>query len=276
MPMTPRIIVTLTRQHTVALIGVGVAAAPLAAQVVAFPEPSDAAPVYHYVVGRDGRATLEDPASRYRNGPSPQSAVEVYDNFRRPDYDPPGNTLIRGRLRTGGHEVGDDMFLDHFEGGLLDSSGFTIANMSDGETLTAVRIAFRFYEEDQVSLLGEFVVGLELGFPLPPRSAGTYRWSEGSLLDLRIPIQSEMYHSIQFSDAEGAPLADLGQLFGGPPNTGTSSRFVRDFTAGQAIDLGDEPLNNLFMFVRSSPIPGIGGDSVWFCACIGVARRRRR
>lgn len=268
-------IVIPTRKLAVTLVGFGTAAAPLAAQVAMVPEPSDAAPIYHYVVGRDGHATLEDPASWYRNGPGPQSAVEVYDNFRRPDYDPPGQTLIRGTVATAGNEVGDDVTLENFTGGgILDSSGFSIANFSQSDSLSSMHIRYAWYDAGSLELRGSFVRQAVFAFPLPPRSQGFVRFEEGAFVDYAIHLEASMYYTLQWSQPEGVPLEDLGQVYGGPTNTGSSSRYIRDFTNGQMIDLQD-PVNNLFMFIRESPVPGVGSSMVICFACIGAARRGR-
>lgn len=60
---------------------------------------------------------------------NPQSdVVENYDNWRRSNRD--GHTVFFGDYRVGGNEIGDDMQLVDYSGGIMDNLGFSRVNLS--------------------------------------------------------------------------------------------------------------------------------------------------
>jgi hypothetical protein len=221
---------------------------------------------WNFELGRDGVATLID-------GPSLgfASVTEVYDNAR--DDFAGGRTVLFGRTRTGAREVGDDLSLSAYSGTTLDSTITTIVNFSEDSELRRVRRTLRWYERSDSRLLGEVSAIVQFIVPLPPRTGGVLYDAEGLWDDFNILLQSDIYFTLQYTDPLGINVEDLGQRYGGPINTGSSSRFIRDFTLGQDIDLGDDQ-TNLGMAIRVNPIPGPG--SIMLLATLPMLLRRRR
>ncbi|MDX2146777.1 MAG: hypothetical protein SFZ23_04580 [Planctomycetota bacterium] len=194
---------------------------------------------------------------------------QSYDNWRDPVVG--GQTRLTETLRIGGDEVADDCILQNWSPGFVNDIGWTIANMSETNTLTVFRATFRFYD-DSGALVG---TDTSLYFlPLQPQRAGLIFSTSGLLRPLNIPTTERMFISIQFSDAVGFDVADFGLLYGGPITRGSSSSFITNRTTGQQIDLGTG--NNLGFFIDTVPIPAPGVPAAAVLLAIAGGSRRRR
>jgi hypothetical protein len=201
-------------------------------------------------------------------------AIEGYDNFRSFISFPPGMTILDQRIRTGGREIGDDVNLIGYDGGSLNRCGTTLVNLSTENLLTRFQLTMRWYRQGDLQLLSSytFVAGIAGG--LPPNTGGLFFQRADFLTPLGITVEPNVYFTVQYSNIVGVSIDDIGQLYGGPINTGSSSRFIRDFTTGQMIDLGSDQ-QNLGLKIDFNPIPSPGPAAlIALAAIIGTCRRR--
>jgi hypothetical protein len=202
------------------------------------------------------------------------TAIEGYDNFRGSWAFPPGATNLNGRLRTGGNEVGDDIRMSVPGRGLIDRVGTTMNNFSVDGTVERFRRTWRWYNATDFTLQGELSFLVTIAGGLPPLTGGIFNQPRGFLAEFGIQVEQNVYFTVQYSEVVGVSINDIGQLYGGPINTGSSSRFIRDFTTGQMIDLGSDQ-QNLGLKIDFNPIPSPGAGGLLVVAGIWGLRRRR-
>ncbi|MDX2148431.1 MAG: hypothetical protein SFZ23_13005 [Planctomycetota bacterium] len=196
----------------------------------------------------------------------------MYDNWTPPL---PGRTVLNSVLRVGGDEIGDDLNLTNYQDGVLDSMGWTLVNTSSNDDIVSYGFRIRFTDSNT----GEVFVdrtypATPLPTPIPPGARLRSSFPFGSQLSFQIPVRPRMYFTIQYFDVVGASVDDIGLLYGGPTTVGSSSRFIRNFTTGQDIDLGGSN-QNLGFYIRVRPIPTPGAVSFALLS-LGLATRRRR
>ncbi|MBU6411834.1 MAG: hypothetical protein KGS45_00025 [Planctomycetes bacterium] len=92
---------------------------------------------------------------------------------------------------------------------------------------------------------------------------------------LNLELPASVLYSKRFSNPANFNVEDFGVLVGGPHNAGSSSRYVRDMTTGDLIDLGSEN-SNFALGVRVNAVPAPGVAAVATLGLIGALRRRRR
>jgi hypothetical protein len=182
-------------------------------------------------------------------------AIEHYDNWRAAVSNPPGHMEVRGDIRMGGHEFGDHMVLSNYQESIVDSLGHSYSNNAPAGQLTRYEVIWRWYNADDMSLLGSYQVRVGLGFPFPPGDRARVRQDEGFLLHLDIPLAPRIFFSTQYVSAEGISHEDIGILYGRPINTGMSPLPARDFTTGAEFDPGGDSSNNLVNYMKGYPIP---------------------
>lgn len=139
--------------------------------------------------------------------------------------------------------------------------------------MTDYDVTFRFYDYDTMQLLDSLSIEVT-SFPLAPGQFTLTEFEPGGLRRFALDIDDHVWMTIQFTRVLGIPLNDLGQLVGGPPNTGDSSRFIRNFMTGDLIDLGDSPEANLGMFVKTVAVPEPGCAVVLLSPLVAGRRRR--
>jgi hypothetical protein len=200
------------------------------------------------------------------------SRVMAYDNWTPPPLG--GSTRLPGRLRTGLDEIGDDLRLTQSTGGLVDSVGFTSAHVGTVGLLESSRVALRWYDSNANSLLGEFRFLLFYSAPIAPGLGAATGFLPGDLAFLNITIPDNAYMTVRHFDPVGIDPADVGMAFGGPHTVGSSTRFARNFTTGQDIDLGQG--NNLGLYIRTVPIPAPAPAALGMILGLGFGVRRRR
>ncbi|MDX2147809.1 MAG: hypothetical protein SFZ23_09835 [Planctomycetota bacterium] len=197
---------------------------------------------------------------------------EAYDNARGGFAG--GNTVLNQTIVTGGRQVGDDLNLVGFQNQTLDSTIFTIANTSTTQALRVVTVSQRWHDEQgrqvgRVETRGAFFP------PLPPGQSRIVFDAQDFLDSFNITLRDRVFMSTQFSDPIGPDVSELGQLAGGPINTGSSSRFIRDFTRGVDIDLGSNQIN-LGYAIRLNAVPSPGVASLGVLGLVAMSNRRRK
>ncbi|MDX2146909.1 MAG: hypothetical protein SFZ23_05255 [Planctomycetota bacterium] len=197
-------------------------------------------------------------------------SIMMYDNWTPPL---PGRTVLNSVLRVGRDEIGDDLNLTNYQDGFIDGMGWTIANLSTTNQITSYRERLTWIDRDTSQILGSVTYGGEpLREPIPPGARFRVDIPSSSV---RVPVRPRMYFTIQYFDVVGASVDDIGLLYGGPTTVGSSSRFIRNFTTGQDIDLGGSN-QNLGFYIRVRPIPAPGVCAAGLFAFGALATRRRR
>jgi hypothetical protein len=204
--------------------------------------------------------------------PELMNRVMAYDNWTPINLG--GQTRLTGQLRTGADEYGDDLNLVPLSGGLLDSAGFTTFNAGTTGDLERSRISLRWYDPATSTLIGEFRFMLIYSSPIAPGRGEFTGFLPGDLASLGIVVPDSVTMTVQHFDPVGIAPADLGMRFGGPNTIGSSTRFARNFTIGQNIDLGQG--NNLGLFIRTVPIPAPAPAALGIILGLGFGLRRRR
>ncbi len=202
---------------------------------------------------------------------SPQSGIRAYDNWRTATHG--GVSRFRGAVRTGGDEFADDLQLVTSGPSMLSDMAWSIYNLSETATLSSYRTTIRFYDES-MHLLGQdsYVDTITIG----PRD-GIVIYSDGGFFrPLQIPIPQQLFMSIQFSEIVGIDPADMATMAAGPRTTGYSTRYIRNLTSGQQIDLDGTDQTNLKFFIDTVSIPAPGSAAILFISILSVAGRRRR
>lgn len=208
-------------------------------------------------------------------GVVPQGEViENYDNFRSPEiWD--GQTIFDGRfVQVGDREVGDDLVLSGYQAGIVDSAGFTRTNLSIERFMINFDLDLRFYRSSDLALLGEVLFTVVGAVPLEPGGRRFTYVEPGGLRSFGIRLDSEVFMTVKYTNVQGVRAEDVGQLVGGPINTGSSSSLYRDFTLGQNLDLGETPQANLGLSVRTV-VPSPSGVGLLVATASGLLRRRR-
>jgi hypothetical protein len=204
----------------------------------------------------------------------PATGQRAYDNWRSPNssFDElRGRTNLTQTIRTGSHEVGDDLVLADVGASELSDLAYSVVNLSSTDTLGWFRRTIRWYSDDFM-LVGQdsarVLANFQAGSRVAVFTSGFY------LLSRQIPTSPRMFMTLQYTEVTGIDPADIGMLTGGPVGTGSSSQFIRNFTTGQQIDLGSEN-QNLGFFIDSLPIPAPGSFAA-FVTAIGIFARRRQ
>jgi hypothetical protein len=200
----------------------------------------------------------------------PATGDQSYDNWRSSSEG--GETSLLTRFNNvGTQEIGDDLVLSNCSPSFVNDLGFTLVNGSRTQGISRYRSTFRFYDEN-LTLLG--VVSEVVNTIFPPFGAASIFTSGGYFRPFNIPTAPRMFMTTQYTEVIGDNSL-VGLLYGGPVTTGSSSRFIRNFTTGQQIDLGGED-QNLGFFIDTVPIPGPGALTVMAVAMGVVGCRRRR
>jgi hypothetical protein len=208
--------------------------------------------------------------------PMPATGDRAYDNWRFPGASDPryrGQTSLPHKLRIGPDEVADDAFLVSWSPSIINDVAWTYSNMSLTQSITVYRATIRFYD-NKFRLLGEDSA-LYSGQTTPPGSSTRVSTDGGFFQQYNFPTTQHMFISIQFSDMVNFDVNDVGILYGGPITAGDSSRFIRNLTTGEQIDLGDTPQANLGFFIDTVPIPTPSGVVALSAAATTLTRRRR-
>jgi hypothetical protein len=202
---------------------------------------------------------------------SPSSVVESYDNWRTADWVQPGETVYESNLRVGTRTIADD--LNMITGGVLTSSKHSYVNLSSTQTLFEYRVSERWYSSAGTELQRiNYRVVIVGG--LPPSFRAVVFSEDGYWDFLQLALPSSFQYSRTFLETPNFDIIDIGVIVGGPHNTGSSSRYVRDMTTGDLIDLGSENSNfALGVRVIAVPTPGVAGFVT--LGFIGACRRRR-
>lgn len=205
----------------------------------------------------------------------PQAIIESYDNWRSPTYGN-GAFVMSGVQRVGTHEFGDDLSLvNNHAGAILDSTGSSFSNMAAYGVWTSVRVTYRWYALDAGQMLRSYSFLLLMGFTFNPGETYLSGDNDGDWRFLQVPLPTRFGFSIQYSDATGISTNDIGMAVGGPRNTGFSSSFLRDYTVGQDLNLGNDQ-TNLAMYIHSYSVPGPTALGLTCICSIAVNRRPRR
>lgn len=232
--------------------------------------PCDASIIRYNISGIGGDtciATLDQDDSA-----STLSASEVYDNARAAGSEVPGGFRLGGTLRSGNTELADDLSLSGYEGGTLNTMGFSFVNYSTTGRLQQFRTRLRWYQPDTLEILGELLLNIRLTGGLGPNARAYGLFPPDFLTPFNITIQDRVLWSLLHFEPIGIDAADLGQIYGGPTNTGSSSRFLRDLTNNQTLDLGEN--QNLMLSLSANPIPAPA--TLPFIAASGIFALRRR
>ncbi|MDX2146234.1 MAG: hypothetical protein SFZ23_01830 [Planctomycetota bacterium] len=178
-------------------------------------------------------------------------------------------------VRTGRQVFGDDLNLvgPFGPGYIIDSAGFSLANYSRTGSISALVARFRWIDRDTQTQVGQLDLNLQL-VPIGPGQRDRVRGDIGTLRFLNIPVRPRMYYTTEFLSVTGIDIADIGISYGGPIGVGSSSRFIRNFTTGQDIDLGSEN-QNLGYLIRTYPLPAPGSVLVLPSLALFASRRRR-
>jgi len=203
----------------------------------------------------------------------PTSGMRAYDNWRYPGGDPPGQSLIGERLTMGNIEVGDDLILANWQQSKVNDIGWSLCNNSATGTLSFFGATIRFYT-DSLVLLGTDTATYS-GQNFRPGARALVQSSGGFYGRFNIPTNQEMYMSIEFFGTVGVDPQEVGVLFGGPITFGNSSRYIRNMTTGQLIDLGADPQANLGFFIDTVAVPAPSAASLLAASSLLALRRRR-
>jgi hypothetical protein len=212
-----------------------------------------------------------------RQDPSIQAGVtENYDNWRTVASSPPGRTEVRGDIRLGGHEWGDDLVLADFTDGVVDSIGRGISNNAPQGDLTRFDVVWRWYDASNMSLLGSIQLQIGVGFPFGPGDRVRMGQFDGFLRSFGVPLAPHVWFTSQYTAAEGISNEDIGMLYGSPVNTGASSPIVRNFATGEEIIPGGNPANNFVYYLKSYSVPAPGFVVLVIAILPAVGCRRDR
>jgi hypothetical protein len=185
--------------------------------------------------------------------------VENYDNWRSPTFWD-GQTVFTGQaVQVGDREVGDDLRLVNYGGGIVDSVGISRKNLATERFMGDFDLDISFYRASDLHQIGQILVTVVGGgLDVPPGGARLTYFGFGTLRRFNLVLENDIYMTVRYSNVQGVRPEDVGQLIGGPVTTGFSSSIYRDFTLGQNLDLGETPQMNLGMSVRTVvPSPGV-------------------
>ncbi|MDX2146798.1 MAG: hypothetical protein SFZ23_04685 [Planctomycetota bacterium] len=197
----------------------------------------------------------------------------MYDNYTSPFFG--GHTRLLSTFSVAGDEYGDSVQLANYQQGVIDSAGFTLVNNSTTNSITAMRVEFKWYDANNNSSLGGFVLNAGFAEPVLPRERTLIEGDIGTLRFLNIPLAPRMIYTTKYLEVfGGASISDVAMLYGGPVTVGSSDRFIVNRTTGQQIDLGSAD-QNLGYFIRGFVIPAPGSVLVLTSLGLFAARRRR-
>ena len=202
---------------------------------------------------------------------TPQAGFRAYDNWSTSTEG--GHVLLRGRYPLGGHEIGDDLNMVISGPALLNDMGWSIWNQSATQTLLNATFILRLYDENR-NLLFEFAN--PLGFTVPPRSGASMRTTTSVFARFGIILDSRCYLSLQYTDAVGADIADIGGTLVGPSNVGSSSQFGFNFTTGESINFDGTDQTNMKFFIDTAEVPTPGSATLLLITALSTAHRRRK
>jgi hypothetical protein len=202
----------------------------------------------------------------------PATGTRSYDNWRYPGGDPPGQSLIGERLVLGNVEVGDDLLLADWQPCKVNDIGWSLCNNSATGSLTFFGATIRFYD-GSLALLGTDTATYS-GQTFRPGARALVQSSGGFYGRFNISTTQAMFMSIEFFGTVGVDPGDVGVLYGGPITFGNSSRFARNMTTGDLIDLGASPQANLGFFI-DTVVPAPSAASLFAASSLLALRRRR-
>lgn len=239
---------------------------------------TNAGPITYSVIEPDANGRwIERLAAPGEFGTVPQGVVvENYDNWRSPDFWD-GQTVFTGQsVQVGDREVGDDLRLVNYGGGILDSVGISRKNLATERFMGDFDLDIAFYRASDLHQIGQILVTIVGGgLDLPPGGARLSYFGFGTLRRFNIVLENDIFMTVRYSNVQGVRPEDVGQLVGGPITTGFSSSIYRDFTLGQNFDLGETPQANLGLSVRTF-VPSPGAAAMLFLYGYSAARRKPR
>ncbi len=225
---------------------------------------------YTFEVEADGRRRLVVADSSTDLGPA--TGTRSYDNWRDPTATPPGQSFLTRTLALGAIEYGDDLQLANWTPGKVNDIGWTFYNSSTTSRITSFGATIRFYDSG-LNLLG-VDSAIYFGQTWNPGARALTYTNGGAYRNMNIYTRESMFMSVSFFSVVGGLDSDMGVLYGGPITFGNSSRFARNMTTGDLIDLGASPQANLGFFI-DTVVPAPAAASLLAASSLLALRRRR-
>lgn len=198
-------------------------------------------------------------------GPDPRNSTVAFDNRTQPANG--GRTLFEGVMNVGSSLMGEDIIAVPRTGGYVSFAEIAVRNQSTTEWLTRVRYTFAFYGSDGTPL-GSLIFSVTIHNPIPPGGAFFFG-TEMRFANIIVP--DDFMFAFRIDQTENFNNDMIGLWFGGPVTAGSSSRFTRNLTTGEVIDMGS-PDRNLIYYIETQPIPAPGALPLLLAA---AATRRR-
>ncbi|MDX2148302.1 MAG: hypothetical protein SFZ23_12345 [Planctomycetota bacterium] len=186
----------------------------------------------------------------------PDEVYANYDNFTR-TAEGGQSDRITG-LRVGGDEIGDDLFLADYLGGVLTGTGYSLGNFSATNELHAWTYTNRWYDWQSLEVIREVSIRVELdGFTIQPGTLAQTLVLDGGWDSFGIRLRDRIWAGYQFSDPVGIAVSDFGIEIAGPRTLGSGTSAIRNFTTGETIQLQNDTYNpNWLVRTRGVPSPG--------------------
>ncbi len=230
----------------------------------------EAIPIYEMQWGADGSREYVEVTSDVQ---LPQRGFRAYDNWRSPGFGG-GNSSFRSWFRMNGHEFGDDAYMTTTGPALLTDMGYSIGNLSTTQTLQSVQLTLRIYDENRALL---FTDPSFTHTPNIPPGGGVYYLSNSNFyVPFNITLPSHVFISMQFSNAIGVDIADVGCALSGPVTSGHSSQFAYNFTTGETLSFDGSDQTNMKLFIDTAEVPSSSVATIFCLSALPVACRRRR
>lgn len=223
--------------------------------------------------GIDRRVLVPDPANPERwlavpQDERPTTNAVAFDNVTRPFQG--GRTVVHGTMRVGDMLLAEDIVTPPGLGGYVSFVEANMINLSATEAITACRFTWAFYSMDGQEIAS---VVRSTRF-MPPIQPGWITFIGNELRWANIVVPDEFYFGFRLDQTENFDNDMIGRYYGGPTTVGSSSRFTRNFTTGEVIDMGS-PDRNLFYYIETQPIPAPGALPLLLAAAATRRRVRR-
>lgn len=216
--------------------------------------------------GIDRRVLAPDPENPERwlampEEERPTASAVAFDNLTDPAQG--GRTLAHGTMRVGDMLLAEDIVTPPGLGGYVSHVRVNIINLSTTQSISRARFTWQFTAmSDEV--LGSLT--LSVGF-MPPMQPGAVAYSGVDLRWANIVVPDEFYFGFRLDQTENFDNDMIGRWYGGPTTVGSSSRFTRNFTTGEVIDMGSAD-RNLFYYIETQPIPAPGALTLLAAAAV--------
>jgi hypothetical protein len=202
---------------------------------------------------------------------APAAETTLFDSWHGPSQG--GSSLIQGYLPTGFDAVGEDMVGATSQGGLVTDIGYTLANLSSTRSIRFNRIIYSFWSLDGVLIASRpfeefFAVAIQ------PGQAIKIRFGSNQFRNFNVIVPDQFYMTIQRESFDNVPASAFGVAWSTPISVGTTSRFYKNMSTGQSLDLQSEQ-NALTMYVMTDPIPSPSSASLLAASTVLALRRRR-